>query len=106
MSAPRSTPPGIVPTPTGPATVTGPATRVVGYGPQFIRDMGQGLAEIAVWGIAVLVIVGGLGLLGYTLADGVGLAVGVVLAIIVLCVTWLILLVKGASLAIKVFGRH
>ncbi|QTE27941.1 hypothetical protein [Pengzhenrongella sicca] len=59
-------------------TPPGPATPPVGYGQQFIRDMGQGLAEIAVPGIAVLVVVGGLGLLGYALADGVGLAVDVV----------------------------
>ena len=68
--------------------------------------MSQGLAETAVWGIAVLVVVGGLGLLGYALADGVGLAVGVVLGGIVLCVTWMILLVKGVSLAVKIFGGH
>ena len=100
MSAPRSTPPGPIP------SAPGPATPPVGYGQQFIRDMSQGLAEIAVWGIAVLLVVGGLGLLGYALADGVGLAVGVVLGGIVLCVTWMILLVKGVSLAVKIFGGH
>ncbi|GAA3801654.1 hypothetical protein [Cellulomonas soli] len=93
MSTPRDDRPGTPPT-------------TAGVGKQLARDMGQGLAEIAVWAVAVVVVVGGLGLLGSLVGGPVGFVVGALLGVLVLGVTWLVLLVAGVSLAAKVLRRQ
>lgn len=75
-------------------------------GRQLARDMGQGLAEVGVWTLAVVVVVGGLGLLGHLVAGVVGVLVGVAVGVVALGVTWVVLLVAGVSLAAKLFGRR
>lgn len=74
-------------------------------GKDMARELGHGLLEIAVWAVAVLVVVGGLGLIGYLAADGTGLLAGVVAGVVVLGVLWLVLMVKGVSLAASTVRR-
>ncbi|AEE44442.1 hypothetical protein [Cellulomonas fimi] len=84
------------PTPRSPATPpTGAST---GIGRELARGLVNGLLEVAVWAVAVVVVVGGLGLLGHTVGGGVGMLVGAGAGVLVLAVAWVVLLVVGASL--------
>ncbi len=70
------------------------------------RELGHGLLEIAVWAVALVVVVGGLGFVGSLVADGVGLLVGVLAGVVVLGVLWLVLMIKGVQLGARLLGRR
>lgn len=78
----------------------GEASREVG------RGLGQGLLELVMWMVAVAVVVGGPALLGWWLAGGWGAVVGALLGAAVLGVTFVVLILKGVSLAAVVLRRR
>ncbi|WP_448630859.1 hypothetical protein [Cellulomonas soli] len=73
-----------------------PAT--AGLGRELARGLADGLVEIAVWAAAVIVVVGGLGLVGRLVAGTPGMLVGALVGALALGIAWVVLVVAGVSL--------
>jgi hypothetical protein len=73
-----------------------------GLAGELARGLRDGLAEIAVVGLVVLVAVGAGAGLGYVVGDGWGAVVGGVVALALLAAAWVVLLLAG----IRVLSRR
>lgn len=83
----------------------GPPSTAGGLAKDLGRELGDGLVEIGMWVLAVLVLVVLPGWIGSLVGGGVGLLVGAGLGAVALGVLWLVLLVRGAKLAAALWRR-